>query len=498
MELSYLDIFNQIVIQVHNNPDADAVGSGYAMYRYFQGKGKDVRLVYGGEFPITKSNMLLMVSELQIPIEFVQELENPELLLTVDCQYGEGNVQRFEAQNVAMIDHHNTGRQSDKMSEIRSHLVSCATVCYALLRAAEYDVNADMKVATALYYGLYMDSNQLSEISHPYDKDMSELLLYDRTLMNRLKYSNLNMEDFETAGIAILRHNYIERYRTAIINSKACDPNILGLIGDLALQVDRIDVCIVYSEYPGGYKLSIRSCLPEVAANELADYMTEEIGDGGGHLDKAGGFISEVSFNQKYNGQSIERYFFQRLDNYYEAYEVVDYKDGIKNRELFKLYRKRAAIYGFVKLGELFEEGMECRIRTLEGDVFVISDKDTYIMIGREGEVYPIKRTTFDERYRSLEETYDREFDYNPSVINMTENKTYDLIPYAIQCVSKPGAKVYATPLKIHTKVFTRWNYETYMNGKPGDYLCYSYSDELDVYVVQKDSFSYIYEEVTK
>ena len=161
-------------------------------------------------------------------------------------------------------------------------------------------------------------------------------------------------------------------------------------------------------------------------------------------------------------------------------------------------YRKRAAIYGFVKLGELFEEGMECRIRTLEGDVFVISDKDTYVMIGREGEVYPIKRTTFDERYRSLEETYDREFDYNPSVINMTENKTYDLIPYAIQCVSKPGAKVYATPLKIHTKVFTRWNYETYMNGKPGDYLCYSYSDELDVYVVQKDSFSYIYEEVTK
>ena len=58
MVLTDLEKYNQIVIQVHDNPDADAVGAGHAIYRYFQSKGKDVRLVYGGKYEISKSNML--------------------------------------------------------------------------------------------------------------------------------------------------------------------------------------------------------------------------------------------------------------------------------------------------------------------------------------------------------------------------------------------------------------------------------------------------------
>ncbi len=110
MVLTDLSRFNRIVIQLHDNPDADAVGSGYALYRYFRTLGKDVRLVYGGRNAVSKSNMKLMISDLGIPLEHVRELDNPELLLTVDCQYGEGNVQRFEAQNIAMIDRKAVGR----------------------------------------------------------------------------------------------------------------------------------------------------------------------------------------------------------------------------------------------------------------------------------------------------------------------------------------------------------------------------------------------------
>ena len=57
MKLANLDCFNEIVIQMHDNPDADAVGSGYALYRYFESKGKSVRLIYGGRERIKKSNM---------------------------------------------------------------------------------------------------------------------------------------------------------------------------------------------------------------------------------------------------------------------------------------------------------------------------------------------------------------------------------------------------------------------------------------------------------
>ncbi len=48
MRLCTLEKFHTIVVQLHDNPDADAVGSGYALYKYFKFKGKQVRLVYGG------------------------------------------------------------------------------------------------------------------------------------------------------------------------------------------------------------------------------------------------------------------------------------------------------------------------------------------------------------------------------------------------------------------------------------------------------------------
>ena len=133
MRLSSLEKYNNIVIQMHDNPDADAVGSGYALYRYFESKGKAVRLIYGGKMKIKKSNMCLMIKELQIPAEYVNKLDRPELILTVDCQYGEGNVQHFDADNVAIIDHHSTGRKSGEMAEIRSHIASCSVICFDML-----------------------------------------------------------------------------------------------------------------------------------------------------------------------------------------------------------------------------------------------------------------------------------------------------------------------------------------------------------------------------
>ena len=210
MELKTLDRFNEIVIQMHDNPDADAVGSAYAIYRYFLSKGKDVRIVYGGRFKISKSNMVMFIEALEIPIEYVDDIGKPELLLTIDCQYGEGNVTPFKARNVAMIDHHNTGRISDDMCEIRSNIVSCTAVCFDMLRNEGVMVAEDVDIATALYYGLYMDSNGLSELRHPIEMDMLEELVFNEKLVQRLVNSNFSMQEMETAGMAMLRSNYDE------------------------------------------------------------------------------------------------------------------------------------------------------------------------------------------------------------------------------------------------------------------------------------------------
>ena len=401
MKLSSLDKYGEIVIQMHDNPDADAVGSGYAVYKYLSSKNKKVRLVYGGNFKITKSNIVLLINAMNIPVEYVESLDyEPELLLTVDCQYGEGNVQKFKAKNIAIIDHHNTGRQSDDMCEIRSHLVSCSTICYDMLKKEGVDINADINLATALYYGMYMDSNGFAEIRHPLERDMIDFLKIDKSIIKKLLHTNFTLNELETAGIALLRYSYDENKRLTIINSKPCDPNILGVIGDMVLQVDSVDVSIIYNDCNDGYKLSVRSCAVEVAANDFASFLTKDIGNGGGHTDKAGGYINKKKFEEKYGEMGIDAYFFDKVNEFYDSFIVVNSKEGLQDNIGFSLYQKKNLPYGFVKTTDLFEAGTECKIRTFEGDVFVVSDENVYIMIGYDGGVYPIEKQVFEKNIR--------------------------------------------------------------------------------------------------
>ena len=294
MKLRQLLKFHQIVVQCHDNPDADAIGSGYAVYRYLKSHGKDVRLVYAGNQGIRKSNLVMMVKELEIPIEHVlNTTQEPttELLVTVDCQYGEGNVTMYPAEHVAVIDHHRVSRKLPALSEVQSRLSSCASLVWQMLKEEGFDPNQDSGIATALYYGLYTDTGRLEEIYHEKDMELRDEARCDVGLITKLRNANISIEELETAGAALLRCDYNEQYRFAVVKSGPCDPNILGIIGDLVLEVDAIDVCLVFSILPNGVKLSVRSCLEEIKANELASKICMGIGSGGGHQVKAGGFL---------------------------------------------------------------------------------------------------------------------------------------------------------------------------------------------------------------
>ena len=56
--------------------------------------------------------------------------------------------------------------------------------------------------------------------------------------------------------------------------------------------------------------------------------------------------------------------------------------------------------------------------------------------------------------------------------------------------------KIFAKPLEKGVKVFTAWDKEKYMLGKPGDYLAVRTDDYHDVYVVEKEIFGKTYTEV--
>ena len=112
--------------------------------------------------------------------------------------------------------------------------------------------------------------------------------------------ANISIEELETAGAALLRCDYNEQYRFAVVKCGPCDPNVLGLISDMVLEVDAVDVCVVFSMLSNGVKLSVRSCLEEIKANELAAKLCMGMGSGGGHHVKAGGFMQMGLLTKEY------------------------------------------------------------------------------------------------------------------------------------------------------------------------------------------------------
>lgn len=501
MELKELLGYNDIVIQCHDNPDADALASGYGLYLYFSEKGKTVRFVYGGNYKIQKSNLVLMVQELEIPIEYADSLDKPELLITVDCQYGQGNVTKFDAETIAVIDHHQISGELPALHDVRSNLGACATVVRELLLAEDIDFNYNKKLSTALYYGLMTDTNNFTEISHPLDKDMRDDARIERSAITRFMNANLSLAEMKIAGHALLNYKYNETYRFAIVEAAPCDPNILGMISDLMLEVDAVDTCLVYSILPFGVKFSVRSCIKEVKASELATFITKGIGSGGGHLEKAGGFIQKelmypILTQKGYedSAQGIGTFLDFQMVDYFDDIEIIHAHEYQANFEDMQLYKKKKLKGGYVEAVDVVPEGTNALIRTLEGDLDVEISEDIYIMIGIKGEVYPIMKDTFEKTYKRLDEPYQFRGEYKPVIRDTKEGRTISLIPHANACISTGESIIYVKQLDHRVKVFTAWDEEKYMLGKEGDYLAVRKDDHQDVYIIEQNIFDETYE----
>jgi len=100
-------------------------------------------------------------------------------------------------------------------------------------------------------------------------------------------------------------------------------------------------------------------------------------------------------------------------------------------------------------------------------------------------------------KYHSRETAFYREFEYAPSVRNLHNDENYELLPYARQCFCRSQARIYAKPLEKATKIFTKWDYEKYMMGCVGDYICYMQEDENDIYIIKQEVFDETYTPVS-
>lgn len=508
MNLKTLLQFDRIVIQCHNDPDADAIASGFGIWTYLQANGKQARLIYGGRNPVRKSNLVRMVERLEIPVEHVRTLEEePDLLLTVDCQPGERNVERLSGKKLAAIDHHITRKESLSRlwdREIRDNYGACATIVWDLLRREKYCVKENKPLAVALYYGLFMDTCKLQEICQIKDRAMRDDLesafdQKDRTKIEEFKTHNLSAEELMIVGQALGACETHKEKRYAITQADSCDPNLLGIISDQMLEVDTVDTCIAYCMLPGGAKLSIRSCSEAVRASDLASYLT----GGGGHGKKAGGFLSiellkHPAIDPEEMGGLVRRYLTARVEDYFREQYIIRLDEEVcPDLTGERLYQKKPVKIGYIKATDVYKAGTEMKIRMLEGDRQEKVTEDLYFMVGVMREVYINDRRRLERNNECLKEPYVLSPEALQDVedaVSAVNDEDASLEGHIFTCVPR-NSRIHACRLTRRTKVF-RKDWDSYLLGEPGDYLAARAEDPSDLYIIKEEVFALTYEEV--
>ncbi len=498
MRLSELNGYSEITIQCHDNPDPDAIASAFGLFRYFELKGKKVSIIYSGRFKIRKSNLMLMIKELEIPVSYYDPHSGRinGLLLTADCQYGQGNVTSLEADAVAVIDHHN-GTADTALCEIRPELGSCATLVWKMLTDEGFDVMKDRALCTALYYGLMTDTGNFSELSHPLDRDMRDILIVNEAQIRMFTNSNISLEEMRITGEALAGYESISTYSCGILKADECDPNILGIISDMALQVAEFNVVIAYGHVSGGYKLSVRSCTREVLADEFVRFLTEKVGSGGGHDYKAGGFISEDSLSRNFPGTGFSEYLDMAVKRYFESFIIVNASEYAPDMSEFGKYMKNRLVSGYIDPLTFLKENTRITVRTLEGDTDLVTDGSFYLMVGILGEVYPMTKEKFAASYEDTDAAFDRKLEYVPRIYTQPEGAVYELAGYIRPCVPSQTSFIYAKRLDRDVKLFTKWYEEKYMKGSSGDYIACRTDDVHDFYIIRSDIFDMTYSPVS-
>ena len=519
MKLKDLLRYDDIVIQCHDKPDADTIASGYALLKYLKKEGKSPRLVYTGAQKSLRDHLGAMRKKFDIPLEYLSGLEEKaELLVTVDCRTGQGNVSELPHQNLAVIDHHTVkdGETLPELCEVRTEeegYASCATVLWDLLKKAGYPVEKDNQLSTVLYYGLYMDTQEL-KTAQWVDKAMLESLKYDNGIVNELKDVNLSLNELQITGRAYNSLHVHSGHRFVVAQVEPCDPDILGIVGDELMKVAGVNVSVAYCtlEGTGDVKVSVRCHGDSDNAAELVGWLVRDMGsDGGGSLTKAAGRIPKALLDEACAGDgwddlsgAIGRLIYKKLTEYFDTppkkLRTGEYSPE-KALEFCSggtaLYRKKQVPVGYVKATDLFEEGDEILVRMLEGDIRMKAAPDLYIMIGVDGETYHTDESTLRKKYNLTDDPFSlgSESPWQPKIYRYAGMEPKLLIPYAKICVAKPENIIRASRLDCRLNVLTTWGNGEWHLGEAGDWLVSQEEiDPQDIYIVQNTIFQRTYE----
>lgn len=282
---------HKVYIQTHNFPDPDALASALGLQVFLEAHGVSAIMCYAGTIEKLSTKRMMEVFEFTLyNIDEISDMQPEDYIVTVDSQKFNANITDFIGNEVACIDHHPTFVPYEYQYKDVRIVGSCSTLIAQYFEVSQTPI--DSNTATALLYGMRVDTNNLTRGVRELDIEMY-LFLYryiDAVKLSAINRSSMELKDLQAYGAAIENIKIYNNLGFAEIPFD-CPDALIAMVADFILNLDIVEFAVVYAVREDGLKFSARSEIKQMDAGRIVQEALQDIGNGGGHACMAGGFI---------------------------------------------------------------------------------------------------------------------------------------------------------------------------------------------------------------
>jgi nanoRNase/pAp phosphatase (c-di-AMP/oligoRNAs hydrolase) len=291
--LAAFDRPGRVVILPHDNPDPDALASA-ATLRYLLRElaRRDAVIAQGGI--VGRAENRAMITYLNIDLVSVADIEfgSETLVALVDTQPGRANNSLPEGVvSTAVIDHHPAYADFPGVPfvDLRSNYGATSTILSEYLRESRLAV--DPKVATALFYGINAETQDLGREATPADVAASQFLYpyANKRRLSKIENARVPKEYFRGFRDAIEEAQIYGRIVISVLHEVQY-PDMVAEVADFLLRLDQVEWAVAMGYYNKHLYVSLRTSLRDINAGET---LRKALGSksAGGHDMIAGGRV---------------------------------------------------------------------------------------------------------------------------------------------------------------------------------------------------------------
>jgi nanoRNase/pAp phosphatase (c-di-AMP/oligoRNAs hydrolase) len=302
MLLELLADKKNILVTTHQHPDPDALASGLAMCHLLSNKlkGAKVGMSIKGRIGGGINEMFVRLSNLKLLPWDDAALKDFDAIILLDTQ----PMFAFSplppnVKPLAVIDHHR-GKSRKALGDcafcdIRTDVGATSSIVFSYFMDLEVPIKGEL-AATLLYA---IETDLAGAAGTPGELDQIALssltLLADSRKLYQMRYVDLSQGYFLAYSNGLANAVYWENGTGGAVLSHLESIDSMeqpAVIADFLLRFDKVQWALVTAVHESKLVLSIRtSNTSKMSAADMARKLLRNIGEGGGHRTKAGGFL---------------------------------------------------------------------------------------------------------------------------------------------------------------------------------------------------------------